>query len=428
MSNKILELGLKVALQGQSPSALKKALKKEPASPLRSLLDHLEQHEERYLNAAGQLRKSKAILAGPLLIDLLEETSSGARREDPILAPLRSQLDLLCDLDRRLSEANQRVTLIDRINVFTDSPAEAEVKQLKSERKETLRLLKQAYKDYHYHCDSWRSQQETCFLHDRLAAVIEALALVSTRRGTSSSSIQCPLNHAETLIPSCDWLIEQQSQRHGFSGDYESLVEQVCAAKPPADGGRTLPEQLKAHLGEALNDAVKAARLAASEHQEAGQVTLNAQKKVTLMDKINIFTTSPRELAAKEAKSIEDELAATVQRAQDRIRAVLLNGLQNFPDASLYYMFEQLRQDCRAVRAICCSRTVTVGSGEDETERTEYYCEIVGLPAARRQAELCAGSCHQYHGQMHGLYTHLTRLRASHVHDEALRELIKSSM
>lgn len=425
MNQKILSSGLKVALLGQPPAALKKLLKKEPPSLLRSLIDHLDQHDEFSLNAAGQLRKARASLSGPLLLDVLEEISSGCRREDPFLAPLRDQLDKLHQVDLRLADADARVTLVDRINVLTDSPAEAEVKQLKSDRKEALRLLKQTYQEYHTQCELWRVQQEICFLHDRLIAVIESLARVSSRSGSSRSQLDCPLQNAETLNPSCDWLIEQQSNRHGFSGDYASLIEEVCAARP---GSQNLPEKLKAHLGDALNAAVKAARLAASEHKEAGQATSNAQKKVTLLDKINIFSDSPREIAAKDARAIEAETAAAAQRAQDKIRAVLLEGLQNFPDASLYYLCEQLRQDCAAIHAVCRSKTVSSGYGDEREEWTEYYCEIVGLAEARRQAELCAASCHQYHGQMYGLYTHLTRMRAAQVRDEGLLELIKSSM
>lgn len=450
----IQELALHMLIQGQPPAALKKALKQFPAPPeplagalarLHSLISRLDSEQELCLNAAGQLQGPPASPVGALFIDCLEQISAAARAtwsevpspgeavswfwpvrpqptNGPLLTALNQQLDHLTQLDQSIETTNRQVKLIDRINIFTDSPEEARLKQLKAERKAAEAQWKQVRRDYREAASAWRYEQESLFLCDRLVALMHALAQVSTRPGRSNTSINCPLNHAESLIPDCNWLLERQAQRHGFSGDYESLVQQVCAAQ---GGPTSLPEQLKAHLGNALNAAVKAAGLAESELKEAGHFTTNAEKKITLMDRINIFSDSPRELAAKEARQAQLELSAAAQRAQDNIRKVLLEGLQSFPAANLYYMCVELRALCEGLRAVCRSESVTRGSGEDERTTTEYWCDIVGLDSARRQAVLCASTFHQYHGQIHGLYRHLTLLRMTQVQEPSLADLCR---
>ena len=452
-AEEIMEKALQVLIQGQSPAALKKQLKKFPApeplagalSRMLSLLSRLESEKELCLNAAGQLQGPPASLAGPLFIECLEQVSAAARAswpdapspgeavswfwpirpkaaDGPDLSNLRQQLDRLAQLDLAVESTNRKIKLIDRINIFTDSPEEAQLKQHKADRKAAEALWKQVRRDYREAASAWRYEQDSLFLSDRLVGLIEALNQVCSRSGRSGNYIDCPLHNAESLIPDCNWLLERQSQRHGFSGNYESLIEEVCSAQP---GQANLPQQLKAHLGNALNAAVKAAALADSELKEAGHFTANAEKKITLMDRINIFTDSPRETAAKEAKKVEQELSAAAGQAQENIRAVLLEGLQSFPAANLFYMCVELRALCEGLRAVCCSETVTRGSGEDETTTTEYWCEVVGLDEARRQVVRCASTFHQYHGQVYGLYRQLTLLRMSQVQEPSLADVLR---
>ena len=449
-------LALQVLVQGQSPAALKKGLKKLSPQPdplatalarLTSLLSRLETKKELCLNAAGQLQAPPASLTGPLYIDALEQISAAARdlwpevpspgeavgwlwpvKPKPVAGPsldlLRQELDRLSQLDMLVESTDRKIKLIDRINIFTDSPEEAALKQHKAERKAAEVSWKEARGAYHQEAASWHGSQEATFVSDRLVSLIEALAKVSTTKGRKRSFINCPLNNADSLLPDCNWLMEKQSHRHGYSGDYESLTRQVCAAQP---GQASLPERLKEQLGNALNAAVKAAQLAESEYQEAVKFTAHAQKKVTLMDKINIFTDSPREVAAKEAKRVECDLARGVQWAQEEIRKVLMGGLESFPSANLYYMCEELRARCTAIQVLCCSENVTRGSGDDEYTVTEYWCEIVGLEEARRQASRCAATCHQHHGQVHGLYRQLTRQRMHEVQEPSLADVIRRS-
>lgn len=151
----------------------------------------------------------------------------------------------------------------------------------------------------------------------------------------------------------------------------------------------------------------------------------STNRKIKLIDRINIFTDSPREVAAKEAKKVEQELSAAAGQAQENIRRVLLEGLQSFPAANLFYMCVELRTLCEGLRAVCCSETVTRGSGDDETTTTEYWCEVVGLDEACHQAVLCASTFHQYHGQVHGLYRQLTRLRMTQVQEPSLADVLR---
>lgn len=445
------ELALRVMVEGLPLSHLKKALKKAPTGlapvlqRLKSLLTRLETVKEPCLNAAGQVQVPSASPFGPLWIEVLESLSAEARSlwpeapspgeatswfwpvksappAGPSLAALGELLGELARLDQLVVSTDQKVKWIDRINIFTDSPEEAQLKGHKAERRSLEARWKEARRDYHDQAAAERGQQEAGFLSDRLVSVSQALAQVTTTRGKSDWPKECPLLNADSLLPDCDWLLEQQSRRHGLSGDYESLTEQVCMARP---GQATFPERLKAHLGNALNAAVKAAELAASEHKEASEFTATEEKKVTLMDKVNIFTDSPREKAAKEAKRVQTELADAALRAQENIRAVLMQGLADFPEANLYYLCVELRQLCESIRAVCRSQSYTSGSGSSRRTKTRYYCEIHGLEPARRQANLCAATFHQYHGQVLGLYRQLTRQRMHQVREPSLLDLIR---
>lgn len=445
------ELALRVVIEGLSPTTLKKALKKAPPEladglqRLESLLSRLEPRKEPCLNAAGQVQQPSASPVGPLWIAVLEGLSREARglwpeapspgeasswfwpvksapAGGPPLEALGEHLARLSRLDQLVVSTNSKIKLIDRINIFTDSPEEARLKGHKAERQSVEAGWKEARRDYHDQAAAERGQQEAGFLSDRLVSLLQALAQVTTERGKSNWPKECPLLHGDSLIPDCDWLLEQQSRRHDLSGDYESLIERVCAAKP---GEASFPERLKAHLGDALNAAVKAAQLAASEHREAGEFTATEEKKVTLLDKVNIFTDSPREKAAKEARRVQTELAAAAQRAQENIRTVLMQGLADFPAANLYYMCVELRELCGSIRAVCRSQTYTTGSGSSRRTKTRYYCEIHGVEAAARQATLCAATFHQYHGQVHGLYRQLTRQRMHQVREPSLLDVIR---
>ena len=443
------ELALEVVFRGKSPKQLKKALQtlplqEEPIRHLASLVKRLESSKEGNLDAEGRPQHRQVHWCGPLLIELLEEINAAAHQawpevpsvgeaiswywpvqppqtqELPSLQPLQKHLARLAELDRQVEQASQKVSLLDRINFFTDSPAETSEKQAKAERKEAEHLWNEARQDYHDQAAILRALHEGCFLGERLFSLVSALERVSTRTGRSRSPKDCSLNNADSLIPDCQWLQEKQSARHALQGDYASLVPQVCKAQA---GDHDLPSRLKAHLGDALNQAVKAAEVAASEAQEPAHFTKHAQKQVTTMDKLNVFTDSPREKAVKEAQRHQQYCESQAQLAEHDIQAVLLQGLQAFPAANLYYMCQELLQKCRAVRAVCRSERVSVGSGEDADWVTEYWCEVEGLPEARQQANLCARTLHQWLGKQRGLYGWLSHCRLAQIQDPALAAL-----
>lgn len=443
------ELALEVIFRGKSPKLLKKALlslplQEEPVRRLTSLVQRLETLSEGSLDAQGRPQQRKVSWCGPLLIELLEEINAAAGRswpelpsvgevltwywpvhppqnqEMPSLQLLQKRLARLSQLDLQVENASQKVGLLERINFFTDSPAETNEKLAKAERQEAERLWGQARQDYHDQAAALRSQQEGGFLGDRLFSMVSALERVSTQTGRSRSPKDCSLNNADSLIPDGQWLQEKQTARHGFQGDYASLMPQVCNTQP---GDHDLPSRLKAHLGESLNQAVRAAEVAVSQHQEAVHFTSHTKKQVTTMDKLNVFSDSPREKALKEALRHQQYCESQAQLAEQDIQAVLLQGLQAFPAANLFYMCQDLLHKCRAVRAVCRSERVSVGSGEDAEMVSEYWCEVEALVEAREQANLCARTLIQWLGKPRGLYGWLSHCRLAQIQDPYLAAL-----
>lgn len=443
------EMALEVVFRAKSPKSLKKALQTpplqaEPLHRLASLVQRLEIRKEGVLDSQGKPQQRQAYWCGPLLIEVLEEISAAAgqawpevpsvgevlswywpvrppqAQTLPSLQPLHKRLSGLAQLDQQVEQAGQKVSLLDRINFFTDSPAESNEKQIKAERKEAERLWAEARQDYHDQVAALRSQQEGGFLGDRLFSLVAALELVSTQTGRSRSPKDCHLNNADSLLPDCQWLQEKQAARHGFQGDYASLVPQVCKAQA---GEHDLPSRLKAQLGDALNQAVRAAELAASELIEAGHFTQHTQKQVTTMDKLNVFTDSPREKAVKEAQRHQQHCQSQAQLAEQDIQTVLRQGLQAFPAANLFYMCQDLLQKCQEVRPVCRTERVSVGSGSNTEWITEYWCEVEGLTEARQQANLCARTLNQWQGKHRGLYNWLSHCRLAQIQDPGLAGL-----
>jgi uncharacterized protein YeeX (DUF496 family) len=320
-------------------------------------------------------------------------------------------------LDSLLSQATSQVSWADRVNVFTQSASEAREKGLKAALARAQEQLAQTVPAAEADAHSLAGVVASHCLN-----ILGASQRVSTQDGTSSSKINCKLNHQRPLAEAVEafrsWL------RDGYQLPFtlRQLIEQIEHA--PAEEGNTPAQWMRARLGnQPFAAMLKEARQARQAALAAFQKRTQSRSEVSVLDRLNFFTESATEKAAKQSQAEWRAAEAAAQACEERLEAALFGALREFPQAHLYYASEEISIEVPALRAVCRSKTRSHRHGDHKHKDTTYYCEVSGLPSVQHQARelvALAASCGCRGGQT---WTYMTR-RSSRVVHPLLRALL----
>jgi hypothetical protein len=327
----------------------------------------------------------------------------------------------LVALNSLLERAKSQVSLLDRVNVFSDSETEVREKKLKAAITQAKTDLMQLPQD----CQAGPGLElddhnlASLVAHHTVQVVL-AIQGLSTNTGDSWRKINCVFKGqselAEALGAFRNWL----QDRYNLPYTLKQLLEEVSKS-PAVDepiGHGNLPKILAARLcSTPLSEMLQEARQKRKDALTAFKDRRVAVNQVSLLDRLNIFSESASEKAEKQADSKWRNAYAAANESEDRLEATLMNALRQYPEAHLFYATEELALQVPTLKAVCRKSETTNSNGD---KKTRYYCEIEGLPLVERlglQLAQLAHSCGCIHG---GQATNLTIRRLSWVEDPVI--------
>lgn len=399
--------------------------------------------EQHRLDEGGQLLADSAWTGGAACLEALErllESLTNASPEVPLGAEVRGwflpgeartpletpepwrifgqqvleQAQLVLALESLLGVAGSQVRWLDRVNVFTDSPEETREKQLRQ------LLSEQVQKLAHFQPPP---EQDAASLAANVASYVGSLARaaqrVATQTGTSSRQLDCQLYHQRELSEKMEHFRRWLASAWSAPPTVRQLVEEL-----ERGGEQGLVPYVRSRLDrQTFSDLLQAARQRRAEALQSFRSRSQAAAQVSLLDRINIFTESASERAAKQAKADWKAADVAARDAEDRFESYLFQALREFPLAHLFYASEELSMLVPALQAVCRSRTKTYRRDGRNYTKTTYYCEVEGLSLVKAELQglaRLAASC----GCRRGLgYRYLER-RAEQVRHPALASLL----
>ncbi|MBT9581704.1 hypothetical protein IV102_00045 [bacterium] len=320
-------------------------------------------------------------------------------------------------LDSLLSQASSQVSWSDRVNVFTQSASEAREQVLKAALTRAQEQLDQTVPNQEADAHSLAGMVASHCLN-----ILRASHRVSTQEGTSSSKINCKLNHQRPLAEAVEGFRSWLRDRNQLPFTLRQLIDQVEQA--PAGEGNTPAQWMRARLANQpfaamLGEARQKRQAALAAFQRRSQ----SCSEVSVLDRLNVFTESASEKAAKQSKGDWRAAEAAARSSEEHLEAALFGALREFPEAHLYYASEELSVEVPALQAVCRSKTRSHGHGDDKHRHATYYCEVSGLASVQRLTRdliSLAASCGCRGGET---WTQMTR-RASRVSHPVLRSLL----
>lgn len=248
-------------------------------------------------------------------------------------------------------------------------------------------------------------------LRDALLAAHVHTDRLGTRRGSSGSSMSCPVFHHGDALAAVDGVGAVIARSWGLRGGRADLVAAVTAhlrAAPPMPSpaaALTEPspltmEQVVISVAEALRGGPWLAvhdeivRSAAA-HAEATAGATAAEASISTWDRINVLTDTPAEAHRDACAARALEAAGAERTARAQLATLLDAALGVYPPGAAYFGLEGVRGQIAAVRAVLRRRTHTRRVGNVTTTSTTYHCELLGkaeaLAALRRWTVAATG-------------------------------------
>lgn len=328
----------------------------------------------------------------------LERHRGDAERRDALV-----HATMVASLRRRRTEVSDRIDLLDRAVFWSDTEAEATEEELERRESWNARQIEREWSDLLDAAHRAGAAQPELRLRDTAVEALGHLHDVHTDSGTRSTPRDCDVYGRQPVYDALGEIREILKDEYGLRGDRQTLMEDVVermkattkkgAPSPstPEDGGPFEPLEY-----DAVVEAV-AARLPSpdqfmevfekvtdlsSRKRELETELQRADSSVSFWDEINVFSETPAEQRRSEVRNliatVDDKLGIDARE----MNAQFEEALRAYPPARLYYMLDGVVGAVRAIRAVCRSRTVTRGTGDDRETDTEYYCDLEGLDDA----------------------------------------------
>lgn len=287
------------------------------------------------------------------------------------------------------------ITAYDRFVFWQDTPAEELEKELERRRAWHLDQLRRRSDALLGRAREASAAHPVLGLRDAAIAFTHAIDDIHTDGGESSSPKSCSVYGTGEAHRAISQAREHLVRSFNTSGSRRDLMHAVKrhidsgqgVVAPPAPFTPLAYDELARRLAGALSGTdfsesfgslVDLERL----HQQRSHEVSDVEENISLWDKINVFSKTDDELA-------RDELRQDMGALQDQMDAFshvdsLFEDalLRIYPPAILAYALSGVSHAVSSIRAVCRSRTVTTGTGDNKRTETRYYCDLVGKGAA----------------------------------------------
>ncbi len=313
--------------------------------------------------------------------------------DDLALALIHSSMSSVL-LSRTKRNASQ-ITAYDRFVFWDDTSAEVLEQELErrhdwhmnqlGRRSESLLALTRAASAAH----------PVLGLRDAAIAFTHAIDAIHTDGGESSSPKSCSVYGAGEAHRCIDQARSHLVRSFNTTGSRRDLMH---AVKNHIDAGRGVIAPPAPFTPLSYDDLARrlAGDLASTDfttsfgtlvdlerlHQQHSHNVSDVEENISVWDKINVFTKTDDERARDELRQDMGELR---DRMDDfsHVDSLFDDALRRiYPPAILAYSLSGVSHAVSSIRAVCRSRTVTVGTGDNKRTETRYYCDLVGKGAA----------------------------------------------
>lgn len=312
---------------------------------------------------------------------------------DGMVDEIVPMLEKMAGIRLALNLNKKGISLLDRAVFWSDTPQEAREKRLRAEDTSLREEVATVWLDLERRVRAPRRDRWEFYAVDQALNVREAVRGVHTISKESSWSInECPLLSQEPAIWQTQALVNEVAQRYGTVWHQKRLMEEALAAGEGSDSSPLTYDgdgfvgypQLPQALGRALAEGGTARRqrewLDASDRLgEHTRTAHEASAKVSLWDRVNVFTETSAEAAEKDAQAAAHYAKRDVDRLKEDIDMQFDLALRKVHQPALVAMVAvELKAAVENIRAVPTSRTVRKG----DSTKTIYYCTLRGTDEA----------------------------------------------
>ncbi|HEY8380417.1 MAG TPA: hypothetical protein VIK91_28235, partial [Nannocystis sp.] len=297
---------------------------------------------------------------------------------------------------RELAEVAERISLLDRLVFWSDTPDERAEDELVARKELNLAWTEKAWNDLLAEARAVGCRVGPLAARDLAVTTAELIGKIHTDPGSSSFPKNCRVYGREEALAALQRLRELFLHFYGVPYPGSALLPRAAEAAPvavtvdpdPIHGWRRLePDELYGFFAHCLAPTKFGAiyrRLAERQTELAGLRRVHSEVKedISLWDRINIFTTTEAE-AKRDA--LEDEMRGIrvdMATLNERMHSLFREALAAYPPALLASGIDAVIDAVESIRASCQSYTVTVGSGKNRRTETRYRCVLHGKPEA----------------------------------------------
>ncbi len=320
-------------------------------------------------------------------------------------------------LAQRLKKVRAQIGLLDRIIFFVDSAKEREEEELERRASWHRREASRLWSELLQVARSTGKELAPFAVRDLAIKVTHQIDALSTESGSSKFPKDCSVLGRDAAIASMVQIRDILRDHYTLEGTRAEMMAQVANASDVqgAEEERRRFEPL-AHsevlrrLARRLQDTAFAKSFRSLEVHKSEFAGLSFDdddlgEKITLWDKINVFTTTPEEAEREELRADLSKLDSDIQDALTSVDGLFQRALADvYPPAILYYSVGGVISALRAVRAACNSRSVSTGTGKNARTETIYTCDLTGKAAAIAALRAWRGNLARTYGELPGYH------------------------
>ena len=316
--------------------------------------------------------------------------------------------DLRAELDRTRrvwEEAKSKVSTLDWLNVFTDSPEEVEANARKAEHDVVQGRHDALYRAWREGLEARASLDPLFAMASRFEEVLKKLHKVKTDKGEFRSRPSCKVYKLDRVFEALGAVDARFREYTGVAQTFEELDRRIheAAVEPDVDTARRQLEGLELLERGIVERAV--GKLRASDfprlfaqvkqlerqHAQAKHARDKADEAVHLWDRINIFSDSPEQVRLKALARQLGGVWAELEAARGQMRQIYQAVLEAEPVMGALLAIGEADHAVGLIKATPTSHTRVEHRANGETRRKTYYtCSLRGVSTAvgrAREAE-----------------------------------------
>ncbi len=292
----------------------------------------------------------------------------------------------------RLEDLRDRISFFDRLVFWSDTEDEALADTLDEHRDWNRDWAAHLWEELLGEARAVGSEFGPFATRDAALLSAAAIGQIHTDAGESSFPKSCTVYGREDTLNHLADVQGALKHFYGIDGSIGSLLQETANATP-ADTvvrgdalhgvGKLSRAELVGVLAHELRgtDFRAALRRSTERIGEVEQVSAeraSIASKISIWDKVNIFSTTADEQRKSELDATVDAMMTDRRNDITHVMALFREAVQRYPPAALYFALSDIIDAVNNIRAVCRSRTTTVGSGKNRRTVTRYYCQLLG--------------------------------------------------